>query len=138
LRPSAPRRNERGSIVVAVLVVVIMATLAAAMVDRVSSSSHATVRHRDRIAALDAAEVGLVAAQARISLGVTAAFDDDGRSGDTPWDVSATVVGEHHWQMIGAATAGRVRSTVRAEMVLDGSGRWRRVNWREVSVDDVG
>lgn len=134
-RGRARTSRERGSIVVAVLVVMIMATLAAAMVARVTSESHGTVRDRDRAAALDAAETGLVVGQARVVAGADRDFIDDGEDAQIRWHVAASSLGADHWQLVGVGTSGKVSSTVRAELTVDGSGRWVRSRWREVSTD---
>ncbi len=125
--------SERGSIVIVALVVMIMATLAAAMVTRVASDAHGSVAHHDAAAAFNAAESALAIAQARVTAGAVGAFEDDGLSGGATWQVSAVPVGNRRWEVVAEGVSQRSRTSIGMDLAVGDDGHWHREHWREIA-----
>jgi hypothetical protein len=110
---------ERGSVVMAMLVLMLLATLTGVAVDRVVEISHRTVAQRDRIAALESAEGALAVGAARIDVGETLPFTQSGALGAASYRVQATPTNSDNWVLRGTGTIRSVTETFTASLTRD-------------------
>ena len=120
-----PRRRathasgERGSVVVAMLVLMILATLTGIAVDRVITTSHRTTYQRDRLAALEAAEGALAVGYARVDRGQATAFTQSGTLGLGSYTVQATPSDADNWVLRGTGTRRAATASFTATLTRD-------------------
>ena len=112
-------RRERGSVVMAMLVLMIFGTLTGIAVDRVITISHRTTYQRDRIAAIEAADGALAAGYARIDRGEVAAFSQSGALGASAYLVVATPSGADNWVLKGTGTRRASTASFTASLTRD-------------------
>ncbi|MEO8697340.1 MAG: hypothetical protein ABI658_27805 [Acidimicrobiales bacterium] len=118
-RRVADVKGERGSVVMAMLVLMIFSMLTGIAVDRVITMSHRTTRQRDRIAAVEAADGALVAGYARIDRDEVAAFSQSGMLGAGSYRVVATPSGADNWVLKGTGTRGTATAAFTASLTRD-------------------
>ncbi len=111
---TAPSQTEReqGSVLLAVLVLMIISLLAAAMFTESFQRLSGSRDRADAAAADSAAELAVNEAFARIDAGETIAFRGSGDVGESSYSYEATPVGSSSWQIDGQATNGDVERTL--------------------------
>ena len=111
--------RERGSVVMAMLVLMIFSMLTGIAVDRVITISHRTARQRDRIAAVEAADGALAAGFARIDRNQLVAFSQIGVLGAGNYQVVATPSNPDNWVLKGTGTKGTATASFTASLTRD-------------------
>jgi hypothetical protein len=118
-RSVAHFRRERGSVVMAMLVLMIFSTLTGIAVDRVITISHRTTYQRDRIAAVEAADGALAAGYARIDRDAVAPFSQSGTLGLGSYQVVATPSDADNWVVKGTGTRRNATASFTASLTRD-------------------
>ena len=132
-------RDEAGSIALVTLVLVVMAMLAAARVARVTSEGRRVSDGGHRVAALEAADGGLTAAQARVAAGESDRFGiTGGPDEDLTWRAEATPVAPQQREQRSEGRSGRVPVTQRADLVVADGTRWHLAGWEQVESSSGG
>jgi type II secretory pathway pseudopilin PulG len=119
--------DDRGSVLLAVTVMVVITTILAVTV----TSSMANVRRQrldnDRRAALATAESALAEVSARIEMGETSMFRGAGTVGETSYTYVANNVSPSRYDVVVRAVSGSVDKYLRARWELSGL-MWQRSN----------
>lgn len=124
------RRDERGSVALAVTVIVILAGLTAVMLSRDADELRHARTTQDRSIVLGALDEAAAAGSTR------AAVDPDdftmsGTSGGAAWELRADRVDPDLWEMVATADLRRVRRQVSFRFHRAGGSDWRVEQWRE-------
>jgi len=126
------RRGERGNVALAVVVMVLMATLGATLVSRVQVDARAQRGLQSRDQALALAEVGAAAAQGRIGVGESASsFTLAGTTTTGQWTASATRAATARWEVTATGSSEGAGRAVEFAVVRDSTQRWVVREWRE-------
>jgi hypothetical protein len=125
------RRGERGSIAMGVMVLLVCATLAAALVARNVAAANQSVQAQHRAQALGAAEMGLAHAEAAVAAGASGSFRAEGSTGSATWvvDVAEEADGTFLARSTGRAASASRTVELRLQSRADGVHRDR---WHEV------
>jgi hypothetical protein len=126
-----PRRDDRGSVALVVMVLFVMASLAAIVVSRSVEDAREVRRSQDRADALALTDVGLAAGSARATLEPAATFADSGSIDGGTWTSSAQRVNPFRWQISVDATIHGATRQVSAALVLRGGSGWVVADWQE-------
>ncbi|MEO8694260.1 MAG: hypothetical protein ABI658_12130 [Acidimicrobiales bacterium] len=118
-RRAAHITGERGSVVMAMLVLMIFSTLTGIAVDRVIALSHRMTHQRDRIAAVEAADGALAAGYARIDRNESAAFSQSGALGAGNYQVVASPTDPDNWVLKGTGTSRTATASFTASLTRD-------------------
>lgn len=94
----------------AVMVLLVCATLAAALVARNVAAANQSVQAQHRAQALGAAELGLAHAEAAVAAGASGSFRAEGSTGSASWAVEVTEDGQGTFL---ARSTGQVTSSTR-------------------------
>ncbi len=127
---------ERGSVAVAMIVLMICAALAGVLVTRNLSAARDSVRSEHRIEALALTDVGIVEAEARILDGERS-FDDTGDLGAGSWSVTVRPLGQgDDPDLLEVTAVASVEDQTRAAAVTVQADRRSiaRLAWSEVPV----
>lgn len=122
--------SERGSVALAVTVIVILAGLTAVMLTRDTSELRQSRTSQDRAAVLGALDDAVAAGSARAAR-ETAGFTMSGTAGSTAWELRASVVDADTWELTADAGKDPLRRGVSARLVRVGGSDWRVTDWRE-------
>ena len=125
--------SERGSVALAVIIIVLLAGLAAVMVSRNSADGRTTRVRQDRAAALAAADAGLAETVSRAALATDKELKAAGDVVSATWSSTARLVADGHWSVTVVGRAHGQQRTVSAALTkTDGSG-WLVSDWHEGS-----
>jgi Tfp pilus assembly protein PilX len=113
--PPNRERDEQGSLVIAMGVLMIMTMLSMAVLTR-TLVALTSVRHtQDYTTALGGADSGLADALYQIDQGRTSTFSvTNGTTGATTWSYTATFVDENTWTVTAQGTANKVKHAIQA------------------------
>jgi hypothetical protein len=113
------------------IVLLVCSALAGLLVARNLSAGREAIREEHRQQALGAADVGLAAVQARLALGVTGGFADQGDVGPDHWAATTSAVTSSEYDVrVTGSSAGQSRTisaTVRRTGATLEVERWREV-----------
>lgn len=131
-RRRVPRRRvagERGSVLLAVMILFVMATTSAVLVQRNVFEARSAMRDEQRAEALGGADVGVAEATARIAYGETTAFSLSGTAGGAAYEVDAEP-SAGGWSLTATGTAREAERTVAVTLEDSGTG-WDIATWHE-------
>jgi Tfp pilus assembly protein PilX len=103
----------------AMLVIMLLALLAAAAVDRVIAVSHRTTHERDRSAALEAADAALAVGLSRVDHGEVAAFTQLASLGTAQYRIDATPSDPDNWVLVGTGSRRSANARFTATITRD-------------------
>lgn len=121
----ARARDDRGSVVLALVVVMVMAALAVAVTDRTVSDLRSARLEQDRAVALAALDVAVADAGERLEMGAAATFTSSGTAGAATWSYTAVPLLGATATVTVTATAGRATRGAVATFVRQLDTSWR-------------
>ena len=130
-RSLARNRSERGTLAMAMIVLMVCAATAGLLVTRNVSTAHQAVEETNRGEALAAADAGLSQARAHLSVG-EAPPRLSGTVGEAEWAAEITRTSVDTYALVARGSSGGSTRTVEATVRVDG----RNVsieNWHQVS-----
>ena len=131
-RTMAPHRGgERGTIALAMVVLLICSALAGVLVTRNLSAGREGIRQEHRERALGAADVGFAASEARIAVGASSGFGLTGDVGTDSWTATVAALSPSEFDVTVTGTSGAWSRTVHST-VRRGAGAIEVNGWREV------
>jgi hypothetical protein len=116
----------------AVMVLLVCSTLAAALVSRNVVVANQSVQGAHRAEALGAAELGVAHAEAAVGAGAADSFRAEGSSGAASWSIVATEETDGSFTVRSTGIAGGQGRTVEARIQRRADGV-RRDGWHEVA-----
>ncbi|MGE0881510.1 MAG: hypothetical protein AB7L13_23800 [Acidimicrobiia bacterium] len=124
-------RDERGSIVIAVAALSVIASLGAVIITRAIANTRSTLAAQQRAAATALLDYAASIATARIDLGESASFTDTGTINGVDWGLGASKVDDDHWTVRVAAGAVPNSTAARFTLLRSSGGGFALSNWRE-------
>ena len=110
-------RGERGSIVVAMLVLMVLTLLVTAVMARSIGNQRSVSRDQQYDSALATADGGMSDAYFRIINGATTTFTEDAPFGDGTYEYTATKVSDNEWTVTSSGTVNGVEHRIQATVV---------------------
>lgn len=133
LRRSALRhRSERGSVALAVTVIVILAGLTAVMLTRDSDELRHARTTQDRAIVLGALDEAIAAGSTRAVVDA-GDFELSGTSGGAVWSVDAVRADPDAWELTATAKLRTVRRAVAVRLVRSEGSDWHAEDWHEIA-----
>jgi Tfp pilus assembly protein PilX len=127
----AIRRGERGSVALAVIIIVLLAGLAAVMVSRNSADGRTTRARQDRAAALAAADAGLAETVSQAAMARDKELSVTGDVVSATWTSTATRIAPERWAVTVVGRSHGQRRTITATLVQRGGSGWLVSDWHE-------
>jgi len=127
----AIRRDERGSVALAVIIIVLLAGLAAVMVSRNSADGRTTRARQDRASALAAADAGLAETVSRAALARDKELSVTGDVVSATWTSTATRIASERWAVTVVGRSHGQSRTITATLVQRGGSGWLVSDWHE-------
>lgn len=128
----AHRPDERGSVALAVTVIVILAGLTAVMLTRDSEELRHARTSQDRAIVLGALDEAIAAGTTRAAVD-SADFDLSGSSGDVTWSVQAVRIGPDGWELAATAKLRSVNRAASVRLVRSDGSDWHAEGWHEIA-----
>lgn len=124
------RGDERGSVALAVTVIVILAGLAAVMLTRDSDELRHARTFEDRAIVLGALDDAIAAGTIRAVVDPVD-FDLSGTSGGATWHVEAVRANPDRWELTATAELRTVRRGVAVRLARSEGSDWHAEGWHE-------
>jgi hypothetical protein len=125
--------NDRGSVVLASSVILVMLMLATVVTVRAVADQRSARLTQDRNAAISSVDLAVAYALARIDRGESATFVDSGRTAAASYQVVATEATEDSWTLRVDSQAGRAHRAVALSLSRAGGSGWQPSGFREIT-----
>ena len=130
VRRRSDRGSDRGSVALAVTVIVILAGLTAVMLTRDSDELRHARTTQDRAIVLGALDQAIAAGSTRAAVDA-GDFEMSGSAGGAAWHLEARRVDPDRWDLTATADLRTVHRRVTVQLIRAGGSDWRARGWHE-------